>query len=74
MDFDSILDRFLDDFSCYFHYLFEVVFLMIFYRFLDRSLNCVNPKIIEIRWFFIVKMQIRFFAIDQILHRFSIRF
>ena len=48
MDFDSILDRFFNDFSCFFHYLFEVVFLMIFYSFLDRSLNCVNPKIIEI--------------------------
>ena len=48
MDFDSILDRFFNDFSCFFHYLFEAVFLMIFYSFLDRSLNCVNPKIIEI--------------------------
>ena len=47
MDFDSILDRFFNDFSCFFHYLFEAVFLMIFYSFLDRSLNCVNPKIID---------------------------
>ena len=48
MDFDSILNSFFNDFSCFFHYLFEAVFLMIFYSFLDRSLNCVNPKIIEI--------------------------
>ena len=37
-----------NDFSCFCRYLFEAVFLMNFYSFLDRSLNCVNPKIIEI--------------------------
>ena len=47
MDFDSILDCFFNDFSCFFHYLFEAVFLMIFYSFLGRSLNCGNPKIID---------------------------
>ena len=39
---------FFNDFSCFCHYLFEAVFLMIVYSFLDRSLNCVNPEIIEI--------------------------
>ncbi len=48
MDFGSILSLFFHDFSCFFHCLFEAVFLMIFNSFLDRSLNCVNPEIIEI--------------------------
>ena len=43
----SILAPFLDDFSCFFHGLFEAVFLMFFFSFLDRSLNSANPKIIE---------------------------
>ena len=47
MVFGFILGLFLDDFSCFFHCLFEAVFLMNFYSFLDRSLNCVNPKIID---------------------------
>ena len=47
MDFGSILSLFFNEFSCFFHCLFEAVFLMNFNSFLDRSLNCVNPKIID---------------------------
>ena len=45
--FGSILAPFFNGFSCLFHCLFEVVFLMICFSFLDRSLNCANPKIID---------------------------
>ena len=48
MVFGSILASFLDEFSCFFHGLFEAVFLMICLRFLDRSQTSANPKIIEI--------------------------
>ena len=48
MDFGSILSLFFYDFSCFFHCLFEVVFLMNFNSFLDRSLNCVDPKNIDL--------------------------
>ena len=48
MDFGSILRLFFHDFSCFFHCLFEAVFLMNFNSFLDRYLNCANPEIIEI--------------------------
>ena len=40
-------ESFFNDFSCFCHCLFEAVFLMMFYSFLDRSLNCVNLKIID---------------------------
>ena len=49
--FGSILAPFFNGFSCLFHCLFEAVFLMICFSFLDRSLNCANPKIIENHWF-----------------------
>ena len=48
MVFCSILSLFLDDVSCFFHCLFEAVFLMICYSFLGRSLNWANPKIIDL--------------------------
>ena len=54
MDFGSILSPFFNDVSCFFHCLFEAVFLMILYSFLDRSLICANPKIIEIALVLIV--------------------
>ena len=47
MVFGSILGVFLIDFSCFFHCCLEVVFLMFFISFLDRSLNFANPKIID---------------------------
>ena len=42
-----ILAPFFNDFLCFVYCLFEVVFLMFFYSFLGRSLNCANPKIID---------------------------
>ena len=68
MVFGSIWDLFLDDFSCFFHCLFEAVFLMIFYSFLDRSLNCVNPEIIEISL-----VLIGYFALGTIRRRSTFR-
>ena len=48
MVFGSILAQLFDDFSCLFHCIFETGFLMIFYSFFDRALNCANPKIIDL--------------------------
>jgi len=53
VDFSTIFGLFFNDFSCFVRCFFEVVFLMIFYGIFDRSLNCVNPKIIEISLVFI---------------------
>ena len=53
VDFSTIFGLFFNDFSCFVRCLFEVVFLMIFYGIFDRSLNCVNPEIIEISLVFI---------------------
>ena len=44
MLFGLILGPFVDDFSYFFHCLFETVFLKMFYSFLGRSLNWANPK------------------------------
>ena len=48
MVFGFILGLFWDDFSCFFHCLFEAVVLMIFYSFLGRSLNWANPKNLDL--------------------------
>ena len=53
MVFGSILAPFIDDFSCFFHCLFETVFLMSFYSFLGRSLNWANPKNLDFSLVFI---------------------
>ena len=53
MVFGSIWGLFFNDFSCFVRRLFEVVFLMIVYGIVDRSLNCVNLEIIEIPLVFI---------------------
>ena len=47
MLFGSILAPFFNVFYCFFHCLFETVLWTCFFSFLDRSLNCANPKIIE---------------------------
>ena len=47
MVFGSILGGFLIDCSCFFHCRFEAFLKMFFIRFLDRSLNFANPKIID---------------------------
>ena len=53
VDFSTIFGLFFNDFSCFVRCFFEVVFLMIFYGIFDRSLDCVNLKIIEISLVFI---------------------
>ena len=71
MDFWS---RFFMIFRCFFKLFFDAVFQCFFIVFRIVCLTYANMNLVKNRWFFIVRMQIRFFAIDQILHQFSIRF
>ena len=78
MDFSWISDHFLITFfmifRCFFKLFFDAIFQCFFTLFWIVCLTYANMNLVKNRWFFIVKMQIRFFAIDLILHQFSIRF
>ena len=63
-----ILAPFFNDLLCFFYCLFEAVFLMCFYSFLGRSLNCANPKITDVSL-----VLIRYFALGTFRRRLIIR-
>ena len=58
----------------FFKLFFDAIFQCFFYVFRSVCLTYGNLNLVENRWFFIVKMQIRLFPIDRILHKFSISF
>ena len=74
MDFSWIFDHFFHDFSMFFQALFRCSFSMLFYRFSDCVFDLREHEFSEKSLVFIVKMQIRFFVNDQMLHNFFIRF
>ena len=74
MLFGSILGLFFDDFSCFFHCLFEAVFLMIFYSFLGRSLNWANPKNLDFSLVFIGYFALGTFRRRSIFRKISDKF
>jgi len=74
VDFSTIFGLFFNDFSCFVRCLFEVVFLMIFYGIFDRSLDCVNLKIIEISLVFIGYFALGTFCRRSIFRQISCQF
>ena len=74
MLFGSILDPFVDDVSCFFHCLFETVFLMFFYSFLGRSLNRANPKNLDLSLVFIGYFALGTFRRRSIFRKISDKF
>ena len=74
MDFSWIFDHFFHDFSMFFQALFRCSFSMLFYRFSDCVFDLREHEFSEKSLVFHSQDANPFFAIDQILHQFSIRF